>query len=96
MHTRKGFKPGSELFFAICCRGGNFDEYKVKEIKNGRLAMVAFLGFVAQAAATGKGPVDNLFTHLANPTFNNFSTQAHWRGLGTLLRGARLFVVRPD
>jgi light-harvesting complex I chlorophyll a/b binding protein 5 len=55
-------------------KGGNFDEYKVKEIKNGRLAMVAFLGFVAQAAATGKGPLDNLFTHLANPTLNNFTT----------------------
>ena len=27
---------------------------KLKEIKNGRLAMVAFVGFVAQHAATGK------------------------------------------
>ncbi len=27
---------------------------KLKEIKNGRLAMIAFVGFVAQHAATGK------------------------------------------
>ena len=27
---------------------------QVNEIKNGRLAMVAFLGFIAQHAATGK------------------------------------------
>ncbi len=30
------------------------EENKLKEIKNGRLAMLAFLGFVAQHAATGK------------------------------------------
>ncbi len=29
---------------------------KLKEIKNGRLAMIAFTGFVAQHAATGKVP----------------------------------------
>ena len=33
---------------------------RVREVKNGRLAMVAWLGFAAQAAATWQGPVQNL------------------------------------
>jgi Chlorophyll A-B binding protein len=54
--------------------GGFFDpmgmsspQMKQKEIKNGRLAMLAFLGFVSQHFATGTGPIDNLFDHMANP-----------------------------
>lgn len=52
-----------------------FEDLKVKEIKNSRLAMVAWLAFAAQAAVTRKGPVENLLDFAADPAQNNVFSQ---------------------
>jgi hypothetical protein len=63
--------------------GANFDplglgedpttlsELQLKELKNGRLAMVSMLGMYIQALTTGKGPVANWQEHIANPSTSN-------------------------
>jgi len=51
-----------------------FSELKVKEIKNGRLAMVALLGFTFQSYITGEGPYANWSKHVGDPFGYNLIT----------------------
>jgi light-harvesting complex I chlorophyll a/b binding protein 5 len=69
--------PGGRFFDPIGFSRGDealYKKYKQNEIVNGRLAMVAMLGFFAQYAATGKGPIQNLQDHLADPYHVTFTT----------------------
>merc|ERR1719473_1099025 len=51
-----------------------FAELKVKEIKNGRLAMVSVLAFAIQSYLTGEGPYTNWSKHVADPFGYNLVT----------------------
>ena len=56
--------PGGPLdFYNVAANPQDLEILKVKEIKNGRLAMIAMLGVFIQGLATDEGPAANWGKH---------------------------------
>ncbi|OIW19109.1 hypothetical protein TanjilG_08909 [Lupinus angustifolius] len=69
LDPEKRLYPGGRFFdpLGLAANPDKKVNLQLAEIKHARLAMLAFLGLAVQAAATGKGPLDNWATHLSDP-----------------------------
>mmetsp|Transcript_21084 Transcript_21084/g.29189 ORF Transcript_21084/g.29189 Transcript_21084/m.29189 type:complete len:248 (+) Transcript_21084:102-845(+) len=74
--TEVGY-PGGRWFnpFSMAATEEEMAMMKVREIKNGRLAMLAMTGFATQTFITGEGPVANWLAHVSDPAHNTFFTR---------------------
>ncbi|GFR52809.1 hypothetical protein Agub_g15431, partial [Astrephomene gubernaculifera] len=61
--------PGGLMFnpLGLGVRPAVMREYQQAEVRHGRLAMLAFLGYAAQAVVAGRGPYDCWNKHLEDP-----------------------------
>lgn len=63
-------------------------EFAKAEVMNGRIAMLAFAGFIGQAGVQGKGPIACLADHIADPGKSNVYTTPY----GPLFLGIIMFL----
>ena len=79
--------PGGQFDPAGLSKGKDFETLKRKELANGRVAMLAFLGIMAQTLVNpGAGPVA---TPLATSPTRGTSTRRHQRGGHPVVVSAR-------
>jgi len=87
--------PGGPLdFLGFATDPDEFELLKVKEIKNGRLAMVTMLAFTFQGLATGEGPYSNWAKHVIDPfqSCNHVPTRLSLSGLALNFCRCRLLL----
>merc|ERR1712060_6314 len=64
---------GEKCMFKQCRTEESLDEMKIREIKHGRMAMLAMFGYGAQAVLVGGGPWSNLLAHISDPAHVNMA-----------------------
>lgn len=57
---RPDYQPGNFLGSAQWETGASWDDFQVRELNNGRLAMFASIGMLTHSYITGKGPLELL------------------------------------